>query len=294
MEAAGQGVMANVSEATSAITAPRGVSRLGKGGALYFVHSARRFNAVAQYLAIVAIFVYFVYRGGEALNYNWQWARLPKYLVEFGDGHLVWGTLARGLVETIHISAYGFVLALTIAVVTALLRLSDSLAGRWIARFYVEAIRNTPLLVQINIFYFVIAPIVGVDRFWAGVLCLSLFEGAFTSEILRSGILAIEAGQWEASAALGLGRLATYRLIVLPQAIRMMLPPLVGVAVSLIKDSSIVSVIALFELTTAGRDVVAQTFMSFEIWFVVAAIYLGLTVPLSLTVYFIERRLKRR
>jgi polar amino acid transport system permease protein len=178
--------------------------------------------------------------------------------------------------------------------ITAALRLSGSIAGRTLAIVYLEAIRNTPLLVQLFLFYFVIAPIFGVDRFWAGVLCLSFFEGSFASEIIRGGILAVDRGQFEAADAVGLTGLDKYRYIVVPQALPLILPPLTGLLISLIKHSAIVSVIAVSELTTAGMNLIADTFMAFEIWFLVAGMYLVLTISLSLAVTVVESRLARR
>jgi polar amino acid transport system permease protein len=244
--------------------------------------------------AILGGIGYGIWGGAAAMGYNWQWERVQRYLVRFTSDGIVWGTLVRGLFQTLQISAVALVLTFVIGLATAILRMSDSWSGRWLARGYMELIRNTPLLVQINIFYFVIAPIFGIDRFWTGVLCLAFFEGAFASEIFRSGILAVSRGQWEAAGSLGLSRLDAYRFIILPQAVRIMSPPLLGVAIALIKDSSIVSVIALFELTTAGRDAISQSFMSFEIWFTVAAMYLVITVALSAIVTLMERRVLRR
>ena len=124
------------------------------------------------------------------------------------------------------------------------------------------------------------------------MICLSLFEGAYASEIFRSGILAVDHGQWDASRSLGMRPYHAYRLVILPQAIRAMLPPLTGIAISLIKDSAILSVIAIGELTSAARDAVSDTFMSFEIWFTAAALYLALTMSLSLFSSYLERRMK--
>lgn len=247
---------------------------------------------VVQFLLLMSGLIWLVYRGTEEMGYNWQWYRVQPYLFEMQDGQVVWGTLAFGLVRTIEISAYGLVLATFVGLCIALLRLSRSVIGTWFARGYLELIRNTPLLVQIYLFYFIVAPVYGIDRFWAGVVCLSLFEGAYASEIFRSGILAVDHGQWDASYSLGMRRYHAYRLVILPQAIRAMLPPLTGIAISLVKDSAILSVIAIAELTSAARDAVSDTFMSFEIWFTAAALYLALTMSLSLFSTYLERRTK--
>jgi polar amino acid transport system permease protein len=150
-----------------------------------------------------------------------------------------------------------------------------------LARGYLELIRNTPLLVQLFFIYFVLAPVMGIGRFVAGVLALSLFEGAYASEIFRAGIVSIDKGQWEASHSLGLSTIHTYRYIILPQAIRRILPPLTSQAVSLIKDSALVSTIAIYDLTMRAQVIISETFLTFEVWFTVAAIYLVLTVMLS-------------
>jgi len=231
-----------------------------------------------------------VVTGAGTFGYNWQWYRVPQYIARVVDGHIIWGPLARGLVVTLEIATLGLVLTLAIGLVTALLRTSHSFSGRLLAACYIQLIRNTPLLVQLYLFYFVLAPILGIERFWTGVLCLACFEGSFAAEIFRAGIESVPRGQWEASRSLGLGRYVEFRRVILPQAIKIVLPPLTGQGVSLIKDSSIVSVIAIFDLTNEGRTIISDTFMSFEIWFTVAAIYLVLTVSLSALASRLERR----
>ncbi len=251
------------------------------------------FDSVAFVLLCIGL-AWFVYRGAAGMGYNWQWYRVPQYIYRVIDGELIWGPLIRGLFVTLEISLYCAVLTLAIGLVTTLLRLSQSYAGNFLATVYLEVIRNTPLLVQMFVFYFVIGPIIGMDRFWVAVVCLSLFEGAFAAEIIRAGILSVPQGQFEAANAIGLRGASTYRYVVLPQAVPIMLPPMTGLMVNLIKNSSIVSVIAVFDLTTEGRNVIADTFMSFEIWFTVALIYLSITIPLSVLVGLLERRMQRR
>ncbi len=160
---------------------------------------------------------------------------------------------------------------------TALFRLSASFTARALARGYLELIRNTPLLIQIFFVYFVLSPVLDIGAFASAVLALSLFEGAYAAEILRAGIVSLHRGQWEAAHSLGLGVFDTYRYVILPQAVRRVLPPLAGQGISLIKDSSLVSTIAIYDLTMQGQKIVAETFLAFEIWFTVAAIYLVLT-----------------
>jgi polar amino acid transport system permease protein len=171
---------------------------------------------------------------------------------------------------------------------------SASIVGRGLARGYVELIRNTPLLVQLYVVYFALSPVLGLDRTTAAVLTLALFEGAYAAEMFRAGLDSVPKGQWEAGDALGLSRFRLYRHVILPQAVRLVLPPLTGQTVSLIKDSAIVSVIAVFDLTTEARNIIAETFLVFEVWFTVALIYLSLTVTLSFAVTVLEHRLQRR
>jgi polar amino acid transport system permease protein len=225
------------------------------------------------------------------LEYNWQWYRVFKYIISMDDGEIHSGPLIQGLYITLWITASGLVLAYLFGLITALLRLSGSFAGRLVARAYLELIRNTPLLVQIFFFYFVLSPVLGVSRFFSAVLALSLFEGAYASEIFRAGIVSVDKGQWEAAYSLGLNNYHAYRHVILPQAIRRMIPPLAGQTVSLVKDSALVSTIAIYDLTMQGQAIIAETYLVFEIWFTIAAIYLLITGGLSLAISFLERRL---
>jgi polar amino acid transport system permease protein len=249
-----------------------------------------KYLSVVQFAVLCAALLWLMARGAETMGYNWQWYRVPRYIWRVVDGQIVWGPLADGFVATIHIAAWSFLLSILIGLAVAMLRLSGSPVGRGLSRVYLEIIRNTPILVQLYLFYFVLAPILGVDRYWTGILCLAVFEGAFASEIFRAGIQSVPRGQWEAADSLGLRRWDVYLRVVLPQAIRLMLPPLTGLAVSLIKHSAIVSVIAVFELTTMGRNIISETYMSFEIWFTVAGMYLVLTMSLSFFATWLERR----
>ena len=183
--------------------------------------------------------------------------------------------------------------AMAIGLATALLRLSPSIVGRGLARVYIELIRNTPMLIQILIIYFIIAKIFAIPRFWAGVLCLALYEGAFAAEIIRGAIVAVPRGQMEASRSLGMSTYHTYRDVILPQALPLILPPMAGVMVNLVKHSAIVSVIAVFDLATEARTAIADSFLAFEIWLVTAGLYLAVTILLSLVASAIERHYRR-
>lgn len=234
--------------------------------------------AIFAYVLTMTAIVWTVLHGAEASGYHWQWYRVPRFLIR-PDGSP--GPLLHGAGITLLVSSLGFVGAGVLAMITALLRLSDSIVGRAMARVYLESIRNTPLLVQIFFIYFVVAPIIDIDRLAAAVLALSLFEGAYASEIIRAGILAVPKGQWEGAWSLGMSPGTVYGRIILPQALRHGLPPLTSQGVSLIKDSALVSTIAIFDLTMQGQAIVAETFLSFEIWFTVAGMYLVATWSLS-------------
>jgi polar amino acid transport system permease protein len=248
------------------------------------------FSDLILFFIGTGLLIWLVYLGATSMGYNWQWYRVPRYLYRVIDGELILGPLIKGLLVTLQITFWSALLALAVGLLTALLRLSRSVAGHGLATVYLELVRNTPLLVQMFLFYFVLSPIFDIERFWTGVICLAFFEAAFISEIIRGGILSVSRGQWEAASALGLNARDTYARVVMPQALPLMLPPLTNAVVNLIKNSAIVSTIAIFDLTTEGRNVIADTFMSFEIWFTVAAIYLLLTISLSSVVGLLERR----
>ncbi len=238
--------------------------------------------------------VLFMARGTENLGYNWQWYRVPQYLYALDDSGFHAGPLLEGLGVTLKITGISLVLAFGIGLLAALLRISGSLAAKTLARTYVEVIRNTPLLVQLFFIYFVLGPILDIDRMTSAVLALSLFEGAYASEILRAGIESVEKSQWEAAYSLGLHRLSAFRLVVLPQAVRRVLPPLTSQAVSLLKDSALVSTIAVFDLTMRGRAIISETYLTFELWFTVAAMYLTVALILSMVVSVLEKRMDVR
>ncbi|MBU2646596.1 amino acid ABC transporter permease [bacterium] len=243
-----------------------------------------------KYLLTVALLGFLLVSNSMKIGYRWQWYRVVRYLIASGENGLSPGILLQGLAVTMKISMISLLLSSLIGLVTAMLKLSDSIVGRWLAGIYIESIRNTPLLIQILVIYFVFAPIFGISAFASAVIALSLFEGAYTSEIIRGGIKAVSKGQREAAASLGMSGLQTYAFVILPQAFRMMTPPLTGQGISLIKDSALVSVIALYDLTMQGQAIVSETFLAFEIWLTVAALYLSLTLTLSALVRLLEKK----
>jgi polar amino acid transport system permease protein len=247
---------------------------------------------IIQYLLLVAVVIWLMSLSTSTLGYYWQWYRIPRYLFRIEDGRLVAGQLIQGLVFTFKISGISLVLAFAIGLATALIRLSGSFMGRIVSRVYLETIRNTPLVVQIYLMYFVIGPILGFGRFASAVAALCVFEGAYVSEVFRAGIVSLHKGQWEAAHSLGLSTFDTYRDVILPQAIRRILPPLTSQVITLIKNSALVSIVSLSDLALQARIIAADTFLTFEVWFTAAAIYLVILVTLSPVVFYMEKRFK--
>ena len=217
------------------------------------------------------------------LTYTWNWGTVAKY------ENFFW----RGWWTTLLISVLALLLSTAIGLIAALARRSGVLVFRALSRLYVEVIRGTPLLVQISFAFYVVADAFRFEnRFTVGLLTLSLFSGAFISEIIRSGIESIGASQLESARAVGLTRFQTYRYVIFPQAIRMILPPLAGMFASLIKDSSLLSVISIGEFTWNAQQVAALTYSNFECYIPLAIGYLVLTLPITLWTQWLEKRTK--
>ena len=246
--------------------------------------------SIILYTVIVGGIVFLSYSGAQAMGYNWQWYRIPQYFYTITDDGFQWGEISTGLVKTLTLSATAFALAVVLGLITALLRLSGLVVCTAVAIGFLELIRNIPLLVLLYLFYYVLGPIFGFDRYWASILCLAVFHSVLISEIFRAGINAVHKGQWEAATSIGMSKGQAYRYIILPQSIRFMLPPMTGEVVHMVKSSAIVSVIAVAELTTIGRNIISETYMSFEIWFTIAAVYMAVTLILSVGVSFVEKR----
>jgi polar amino acid transport system permease protein len=248
--------------------------------------------AIAQFILLLAGLSWLARQSAENIGYTWQWYRIPPYLYTVTESGIAAGPLLVGLKMTLAISLASLLFALFLGLLTAVLRLSNSFVARGLASVYVETSRNTPLLIQIFFIYFVLGPALGLDRLPATILALSLFEGAYAAEIFRSGIQSVAKGQLEAARSLGLTTFATYRHIIIPQALRTVLPPLTSQAISLIKDSALVSTIAISDLTMQAQMIIAESYLTFEIWFTVALIYFTITLFLSLLVGILEKRLK--
>lgn len=204
------------------------------------------------------------------------------------------GPILNGLWVTLKISFFSAILTFIIGIIVAFMKLSHLSFLRSIATVYITIVRGTPLLVQIFLFYFIVANIFELERFVAGVLSLGIFFGAYMAEILRGAIQSIDKGQLEAARSLGITNFQAMRYIILPQAFKRALPTLVGEMIALVKDSSLVSVISITDLTKVGKEIVANTFSPFETWIVVAILYLCITSILSFIGHRIEKRMQAK
>ena len=231
-------------------------------------------------LLLLSLIVWFAF---ASLRYNWNWDAVSSYA----------GFFWRGWFTTIGVSAVALVLSTIIGVAAALARRSGFFVLRALSRIYVETIRGTPLLVQVSFAFYVIASAVHLEnRLVVGVSTLSIFSGAYISEIVRGGIESIGASQLESARAIGLTRIQTYRYVIFPQAIRVILPGLAGMFASLIKDSSLLSVISIGEFTWSAQQVGGLTYSLFETYIPLAVGYLVLTLPITLWTQWLERRTK--
>ena len=211
------------------------------------------------------------------------------------------GILILGLWMTLKVSLIAIFAGIIIGLAAGLCRISSNPALKWTAITYVELIRGSPLLVQIFIWYFVLGTLINtllargglsqLPPIWYGVTSLAFFAGAYVAEIVRAGIQSIHRGQMEAARSLGMSYAEAMTHIILPQALRRILPPLAGQFISLIKDSSLLGLIAIRELTKATREVVTTSLQPFELWFTCALLYLILTFSLSMFVQYLERRM---
>ncbi len=210
------------------------------------------------------------------------------------------GILLQGLWLTLKVSMIAILFGVFIGLFAGLARISDNPALKWGAISYIELIRGSPLLVQIFIWYFVLGTLINtllarqgiaqVPPLWFGVAALATFTGAYVAEMVRAGIQSISRGQTEASRSLGMTYVQSMIHVILPQALRRIIPPLAGQFISLIKDSSLLGIIAIRELTKATREVVTTSLQPFELWFVCALLYLVLTFSLSMLLQYVERR----
>ena len=273
------------------------------------------------FFILAAFCVWIAYRINFKVHYNWNWGVMPQYLYRFDaeEGRWVAGLIVQGVFVTLRLGIYSIVVAMVIGTVMGLFRTSRSPFRRMVGWSYVEIIRNIPILVWIFIFYFFISdqfiPIIDLagskssftrdlvsflfisparfPAFFSGLMALGIYEGAYITEIVRAGIQSIDRGQWEAASALGFSRYEQLRHIIFPQAAKNVLPPLAGQFISTIKDSSIVSVISIQELTFQGMELMSATFLTFEVWITVMLLYLVICLVCSLALERLEIHMKR-
>ncbi|PHO09052.1 amino acid ABC transporter permease [Malaciobacter canalis] len=217
------------------------------------------------------------------VSYDFAWDSVFEYRQKFIDGFFM----------TILISIFALILSLIIGLFFAYAQNSKLIFLRFFARFYIEIIRGTPLLVQILIFFYVFANNLGFDnRYIVGIFILAIFAGAYVCEIIRAAIESIELEQYETSISLGMSNYQMYRYIIFPQAFKRMLPALTGQFATIIKDSSLLSIISISEFTMNAQEVNAYTYSTLESYIPLAIGYLLLTYPISFYTNRLEKSIK--
>lgn len=245
-------------------------------------------------LLVFLVIIAWIQLAQTGFNYEWQWNRAWRYLGRFGPDGFAMGPLLEGALMTLGIAALGMILSLCIGFVAVCMRLSPWPAAIWLSRLYVSLWRNTPLLLQLFFAYFLISPLLDLSPFWTATLALAAFEGAYLCEIFRAGLLSAPREQWEASLSLGFGVMQTLFLVIAPQALRNMTPALANQGIALIKDTSLVSAIAVADLTMRAQAIVAETFLAFEVWLLAGAIYLLIALGVALPGLWLEKRWRWR
>jgi len=235
------------------------------------------FNVLLLSVFLAALFWFALSRAGVAFNF----AYLSAYKFRMADGFLM----------TVCLSAASLALSLFLGILCAVLQTGKILALRYLSQLYVILIRGTPLIMQIYLFYYIVGTAFGIEnRFLSGVLILSFFEGAYVTEIIRGSLLSLDGVQVEAAKAVGFTKKQITTLVILPQMTARTLPALTGQFASIIKDSSLLSLISVIELTQTTREITADTFKIFEPYFVLGILYLILTLPIM----FASKRLEQR
>lgn len=242
-----------------------------------------RSAAIASWLIVaLSVSLLFWFALSQA-RFAWGWEAVFAYRQKF----------LNGWVMTVLVSTAALFLSLVVGLATALAQRARFLPLRYLARFFMEILRGTPFLVQILIFFYVIAEAFGIqNRYLAGIIILAMFSGAYISEIIRAGIESVSETQLESARAIGFTRYQIYRYVIMPQVVRQILPPLAGQFASLIKDSSLLSVISVSEFTLNAQEVNAFTFSTLESYLPLALGYLALTLPISLWTKHLEKRFR--
>ncbi|MGB7184053.1 MAG: amino acid ABC transporter permease [Burkholderiaceae bacterium] len=270
---------------------------------------------------VLVLIAYVGYRVTSVLNYQWDWSVIPGYFFRRDESTASWvaNLLIIGLMTTLRIAFWGMIVSLIVGMFLAFARTSKRLLPRLIGWAYVGFIRNIPPVPFLFLFYFFIStqlmPWLGIDAFLndasprtiavaevlfgkaslisnfaAGVIALSMMMAAYIAEILRAGILSIDKGQYEAGYSIGLNRWQVARDVVLPQAIQRVIPPLTGQLITLIKDSSLVALISIQELSFLAMEIAISEQRFFEVWIVTGMMYFVICYTLSVVMYRLERR----
>lgn len=236
--------------------------------------------AVSIVLALAAFTAFFLFSLSR-LGIELDFSMLADFKIRLG----------KGFITTVELSIVSLFLSLMLGFLSALGNRSRFLPLSYLCKTYVQFIRGTPLIMQIYLFFYIVGTAWGVtNRFWAGVIILSIFEGAYISEIIRGGFESISSTQLEAANAVGLEKRQTMRLVILPQLVARSLPALAGQFASIIKDSSLLSIISVIELAQTVREISATNFAIFECYIFLGLLYLLLTFPLSMFTRWLERR----
>ncbi len=273
---------------------------------------------------VLAALAYVGYRVESVLVYSWDWSVIPGYLFRWDEetGQIVPNLLIKGLITTVRISIWALVLASILGVLLGIARTSKRLLPRLIGWAYVEFIRNIPPVPFLFLFYFFISsqiiPVLGVrdgvealgpsgqgvvevlfgpvnliENFLSGLISLAMMSAAYIAEIVRAGIQSIPKGQYEAGHSVGLSHVAVLRYVVLPQAIQRVVPPLAGQFITLIKDSSLVALISIQELSFLAMEIAISEQRFFEVWLFVGLMYFVVCYACALTFGWLEKRMGR-
>ena len=278
----------------------------------------------ALLLVLAGAIAYLTWRTGSVFRYQWDWSGIWPFILRFdaASGRWVTNLLVDGLLTTLRLAFWGILLAGIIGTVMGMARVSEKLLFRLLGGAYVMLVRNIPPIVFVFVFVYFIAsqimpalslgdrvatlpqpwqtllewmfgPAKRVDNFILGLVCLAVFSGAYVTEIVRAGIQSVPLSQLEAGRSLGLSRPDILRFVVVPQALRNVLPPMAGQFIQLIKDSSLVSLVSIQELTFSAQDVQVTTQRVFEVFVFVAGVYFVICFTLSRLFAALERRSAR-
>ncbi|WP_372384998.1 amino acid ABC transporter permease [Vibrio sp. BS-M-Sm-2] len=270
-------------------------------------------------LAVICVFAgWLYYRSSVGINYQWRWEdAFTLIFIPPSQGSIPY--FFQGLVATLRLSLWSMVLVLSFGTLLGVARHSKITFFKTPALIFIQLVRNIPPLVFVFIFYFFVSnqliPLLGLEsllrehngeinqlqaflfgpaNLWenlaSGVICIGLLSSAYIAEVIRAGLEGIPKGQWEAADSLGLSALSKYRFVVGPQVLTAITPPLAGQAISLVKDTSIVSLISIQEMTFVGTEMANSSGLIFEIWLIVGFVYFALCFALSRLFKVIEQR----